>query len=74
MTTSCTPLAVRTGALAVVFGLGLATSGAAWAAASGPSTVQAVIGADGKVVSVARSGGGVAPAAAALPVTMAISG
>ena len=71
---SCTPLSVRTGALVVVFGLGLASAAPVWAAEVAPTTVRAVIGADGKVVSVARTGGVAAPAADALPITMAITG
>jgi len=71
---SCTPLSVRTGALVVVFGLGLASAAPVWAADIAPTTVRAVIGADGKVVSVSRTGGVAAPAADALPITMAITG
>ena len=46
---SCTPLSVRTGALVVVFGLGLASAAPVWAADVAPTTVRAVIGADGKL-------------------------
>ena len=65
----------RSGAIVVVFGLGLASSGISYAADGSASTVRAVIGGDGKVTSISRLGGDSAtkPAASDLPITMAIS-
>ena len=64
----------RTGALAVVFGLTLAPTASVLAQdAQGFSTVRALLGGDGSVSSIERLGGGEAPAAADLPVTVAIS-
>ena len=65
----------RSGAIVVVFGLGLASSGISYAVDGGASTVRAVIGGDGKVTSISRLGGDTAtkPTAADLPITMAIS-
>lgn len=81
--TSCTAPArtalARTGALALVFGssIGLALGPAASALAQDAvtaNTVQAVIGADGKVTSVTRLGSkDAAPAADALPVTLGVT-
>ena len=65
----------RSGAIAVVFSLGLASTGISYAADGSASTVRALIGGDGKVTSVSRLGGdsAAAPAASDLPITMAIS-
>lgn len=65
----------RSGAIAVVFSLGLASTGISYAADGSTSTVRALIGGDGKVTSVSRLGGdsAAAPAASDLPITMAIS-
>lgn len=65
----------RSGAIVVVFGLGLASSGLSYAANGGASTVRAVIGGDGKVSSISRLGGdsNAKPNAADLPVTLGIS-
>ena len=77
MTSPCTTrrtALTRTGALAVVFGLTMAPTASVLAQdAAGLSTVRALIGGDGSVSSVERLGGGEAPAAADLPVTVAIS-
>ena len=77
MTSPCTTrrtALTRTGALAVVFGLTMAPTASVLAQdAAGLSTVRALMAGDGSVSSVERLGGGEAPAAADLPVTVAIS-
>ncbi|MCW2615567.1 MAG: hypothetical protein JWN08_2561 [Frankiales bacterium] len=78
MTSPCTArrgasTLTKTGALAVVFGLALAPTVAAYAQDSVPSTVRALIGGDGSVSSVERLGGVGEATAADLPVTVAIS-
>jgi len=63
----------RTGALALAFGLTLGQ--AAWAAGDAASTVRAVIGEDGSVSSVTRTGGDstATPSKDQLPVTLSIA-
>ncbi len=63
----------RTGALVVAFGLAVAPTAAAFAQDPGGTTVRALIAGDGSVTSVESLGGGQAPAAGDLPVTVAIS-
>ena len=65
----------RSGAMVVVFGLGLASSGISYAADGGASTVRAVIAGDGKVTSVSQLGGDSAskPSAGDLPITVGIT-
>ncbi len=63
----------RSGAIVVVFGLGVATSGVSYAADAG--TVRALIRGDGSVSSISRLGGdsNTKPSAADLPITLGIS-
>jgi len=63
----------RSGAIVVVFGLGMATSGVSYAADAG--TVRALIRGDGSVNSISRLGGdsNTKPSAADLPITLGIS-
>ncbi len=63
----------RSGAIVVVFGLGVATSGVSYAADTG--TVRALIRGDGSVSSLSRLGGdsNTRPTAANLPITLGIS-